>query len=175
MKFAFRRVGFDFIDTARKTWVVSCDLAAPRDEVWGAISDPTTWKAWFPGVDRAWYSSDPPHGVGAIREAIVSGQHFVEEMVTWDEGVRWAYCITSATVPLAAAQVECHELEDCEGGTRVRWTIIKGRRAFRDTVCPPALPTMRSPNRSIVGAQSPRRSAFMAARVPSSSAPIRRE
>ena len=128
MKFAFRRVGFDFIDTARKTWVVSCDLAAPRDEVWGAISDPTTWKAWFPGVDRAWYSSDPPHGVGAIREAIVSGQHFVEEMVTWDEGVRWAYCITSATVPLARAQVECHELEVCEGGTRVRWTIASDPR-----------------------------------------------
>ncbi len=128
MKFAFRRVGFDFIDTARKTWVVTCDVAAPRDEVWGAISDPTTWKAWFPGVDRAWYRGDPPHGVGTIREAIVSGQHFVEEMVTWDEGKRWAYYVARATLPVARAQLECTEFEDCGAGTRVRWILAVDRR-----------------------------------------------
>lgn len=44
-------------------------------------------------------------------------------MLAWDDGRRFAYRIDRATVPLAKAQIESTDLEDCDAGTRVRWTL----------------------------------------------------
>jgi carbon monoxide dehydrogenase subunit G len=123
-----RAVGLEFLESARRTWTVECDLRAPRGDVWTAYSDPTTWSAWFPGVRSARYRGSDPYGVGTIREAEVGGQRFEEVMVAWEEGVRWAYFIDRATVPLARAQLECTDFEDCNGGTRLRWTIASDPR-----------------------------------------------
>ena len=46
-----------------------------------------------------------------------------ETMLAWDEGRRWAYRIDRSTAPLAKAQLESTELEDCGAGTKVRWTL----------------------------------------------------
>ncbi len=123
-----RKVGLDFVERAGSVYVMECDVAAPRQEVWEAFADPSTWSAWFPGVESASYRGDPPYGVGTIREAKVARQHYVEEMVAWEEGVRWAYTIARATVPIAKAQLECTEFEDRGSGTRVRWILACDRR-----------------------------------------------
>ena len=128
MWFAMRAVGLEFLETARRTWTVECDLHAPRADVWAAYSDPTTWSEWFPGVRSARYRGSGPYGVGAIRVADVGGHRFEEVMVAWEEGVRWAYSIERATVPLARAQLECTDFEDRNGGTRLRWTIASDPR-----------------------------------------------
>jgi hypothetical protein len=104
--------------------VASATLAAPRAAVFAAFAEPAGWPAWFPNVQAAAYTSPAPHGVGTIREARVSGTRWVEEMIAWDDGVRWAWTVLRASVPFAKAQVECFEFADAPGGgTRVRWTL----------------------------------------------------
>lgn len=125
-----RREDMSFVERAPVRHVFTKVVAAPRAAVFAAIADPPGWPAWFPGVRSARYSSPPPHGVGSIREADVSGTRWVEEMIAWDEGRRWAYTVIEASTPLASAQVEVFECADAvlDGGagalgTRVTWTL----------------------------------------------------
>jgi uncharacterized protein YndB with AHSA1/START domain len=124
MWFALRREDMGFIDRARAVHRVEATLAAPRDRVFAAFADPAGWPAWFPNVQAAAYLTPPPHGVGTIREARVAGTRWREEMIAWDDGVRWAWTVLQATVPLASAQVESFAFADAPGGgTRVEWTL----------------------------------------------------
>jgi len=124
MWFEMRREDLGFVARAPIVHVAEASLAAPRASVFGAFTEPHGWPAWFPGVRAASYTSPPPYGVGTIREALVSGTRWVEEMIAWDEGTRWAWTVLRASVPLAKAQVESFELADAaDGGTRVRWTV----------------------------------------------------
>lgn len=123
MWFQMRRVEIDFLETAPRRYVVECVVDLPRADLWKAIVDPLTWPEWFPGVRSAAYLGDPPHGVGSVRVADVGGFLMEETMLAWEEGRRWAYRIDRSTAPLAKAQLECIDLEDCGSGTRVRWTL----------------------------------------------------
>jgi carbon monoxide dehydrogenase subunit G len=123
MWFEMRSVGMDFLEDAPRIHVVECNVALPREEVWHAIADPTTWPHWFPSVRSASYLGEPPYGVGTTRVSDVRGIRFEETMLAWDEGRRWAYRIDRATFPLAKAQLESSELEDRGSGTRLRWTL----------------------------------------------------
>jgi len=123
MWFRMQSVGIDFLQEAPKIYVVRCNVALPRHEVWEAIIDAPSWPAWFPGVRSASYRGDPPYGVGTIRVANVGGFLMEETVLAWEEGRRWAYRIDRSTAPLAKAQLECTELEDHGSGTRVRWTL----------------------------------------------------
>jgi uncharacterized protein YndB with AHSA1/START domain len=124
MWFVLRREEMGFIDRAPHVHVAEAVLAAPRGRVFSAFADPVGWPAWFPNVQAAAYLTPPPYGVGTIREARVSGTRWVEEMIAWDEGTRWAWTVLRASVPFAKAQVECFEFADASGsGTRVRWTL----------------------------------------------------
>jgi beta-alanine degradation protein BauB len=103
--------------------VTEAEVAAPRARVFAALADAAGWRHWFPGVRAAGYTTRPPHGVGTIREADVRGTRWVEEMIAWDEGTRWGWTVTRASVPFATAQVELFELLDGGRGTRIRWTL----------------------------------------------------
>ena len=121
--FDMRREDLTFLTRAPVIHAFEADVAAPRDRVFAALADPATWSRWFPGVKSARYGSPPPHGVGTIREADVSGTRWVEEMIAWDEHARWAWTVLRASVPFATAQVECFEFADAGAGTRIRWTL----------------------------------------------------
>jgi hypothetical protein len=137
MWFAMRKVDLAFLDTAEKIYVVECEVGAARADVWNALVDPTTWSRWWPGVRSASYGgAAPPHGVGTFREATVGRQRYEERLLLWEEGRRWGYYIERATVPIARAQLECTELEDCGGGTRVRWTIAHDPRLLMRLLAP---------------------------------------
>ncbi|MGH7893793.1 MAG: SRPBCC family protein [Candidatus Binatia bacterium] len=112
-----------FVGRAPVVHVAEAAVAAPRSLVFAALAEPRGWKHWFPNVRDAAYTSPPPYGVGTIREADVAGTRWVEEMIAWDEGTRWAWTVVRASVPFATAQVESFELADASGGTRVRWTL----------------------------------------------------
>jgi hypothetical protein len=129
MWFHLRKVNLDFLDIAERKYVVEERVCAARRELWTAIVDPTTWSHWWPGVVSASYrGAAPSYGVGTLREARVGRQRYEEIVVAWDEGRRWAYCIERATLPIATAQLECTELEDSDGGTRVRWILAQNPR-----------------------------------------------
>lgn len=117
-----RREDVGFVERARSVHVAEATMAAPRSRVFGAFADPQGWPDWFPNVQRAAYSSPPPFGVGTIREAQVGGTRWVEE-IAWDDDRRWAWTVLRASVPFAAAQVECFEFTDDGAGTRIRWTL----------------------------------------------------
>ncbi len=95
----------------------------PRQAVWEALVDSSTWSEWWPGVRSASYVGDPPYGVGTRRIADVGGWRMEETLLAWDEGRRWAYRIDRSTAPLAKAQLESTELEDRGAGKNVRWTL----------------------------------------------------
>ena len=123
MWFEMRREDLGFVGRAPVVHVVEAEVAAPRTAVFAALVDPSGWKDWFPNVRAARYATPPPHGVGTIREADVGGTRWVEDIIAWDEGRRWAWTVARASVPFARAQVEAFECEDSAGGTRVRWTL----------------------------------------------------
>jgi polyketide cyclase/dehydrase/lipid transport protein len=123
MWFAMRKEDLEFIERAPVVHVADTIVRAPRDAVFATLADASGWPRWFPNVRAAAYTSPPPHGVGTIREADVRGTRWVEEMIAWDVGTRWAWTVVRATVPFATAQVESFALDDADGGTRVRWTL----------------------------------------------------
>jgi carbon monoxide dehydrogenase subunit G len=103
--------------------VAEAVIAAPRNAVFGAITEPRTWKHWFPGVREALYTTPTPYGVGTIREANVGGTRWVEELIDWEDSTRWAWTVLRTSVPFAQAQVELFEFMEAAGKTRVRWTL----------------------------------------------------
>jgi len=96
-----RKEDLSFLERAPVWRVFSAVVAAPRGDVFAAIADPGGWHAWFPGVRSARYSSAPPHGLGTIREADVSGTRWVEEMIAWEADRRWAYTSLTSAFPRA--------------------------------------------------------------------------
>src|SRR5262245_40968622 len=123
MRFPMRHEDLGFIDRAAMVQVVEATLRSAPMAVFAALADAAAWPGWFPGVHAAWYSTPPPYGVGTIREANVSGTHWVEKMIAWDVPSRWAWTVTAASLPFAVAQVESFELAPLDAGTQVRWTI----------------------------------------------------
>jgi hypothetical protein len=124
MWFELRKEDIGFVDRAPAVHTAEATLAAPRAAVYAAFTAPASWPAWFPNVRAAAYLSPAPYGVGTIREAHVSGTRWVEEIVVWDEGSRWAWTVLGASVPFATAQIECFDFADAPGGgTRVRWML----------------------------------------------------
>jgi hypothetical protein len=138
-----RKEDLSFLDRAPVRHVFTAMVAAPRAAVFAELAEPTTWPSWFPGVRSARYHGAPPFGVGTIREADVSGTRWVEEMIAWDEGRRWAYTVLEASTPLAHAQVESFEVEDAPGGTQVRWTLAIEPRLVQRLAAPIAPLIMR--------------------------------
>ena len=123
MWFRFRPVELEFLESAPRRHVAEARVDLPRDVVWRAFTDASTWNEWWPGVRSAGYGSEPPFGVGTIREADVGGFRMEETVLAWDEGRRFAYRIDRSNAPIAKAQLEATELEDDGTGTRVRWTL----------------------------------------------------
>jgi carbon monoxide dehydrogenase subunit G len=123
MWFQLRGVEMDFLESAPRIHVVERDVGLPRERVWRAFADASTWPHWFPGVRSAGYLGEAPYGVGTTRISHVGRLHFEETMLAWDVGRRWAYRIDRCTFPLARAQLECTDFEDRGSSTRVRWTL----------------------------------------------------
>jgi uncharacterized protein YndB with AHSA1/START domain len=123
MWFELRKESVDFADRSPLLWQAEATVAAPRSEVFAVLVDPQSWHLWFPGLENAFYSSPPPHGVGSIREARVRGSRWIEEIIEWRQDTRYAWTVTAASVPLSTAQIESFALADEGTGTRVRFTI----------------------------------------------------
>lgn len=119
----FRAVGMDYVDSAPVRYIVSAEIALPRQLVWNYFADASSWCHWFPHVNKAWYEGEQPYGVGSIRMSDVAGVIHEETMVAWDEPVCWAYAINRATEQLSAAQIEVTEFEESEAGTKIIWTL----------------------------------------------------
>ena len=131
MWFDLEPVPLEFLERAPRRFTAEARVRAPRQAVWDAFIDAPGWPRWFPGVSEASYPGGaPPYGVGTRREATVRGQRWQETILAFEPGVRWAYRVDRATVPLAHAQIECTEFADDGPGTRLRWTLAARPRVL---------------------------------------------
>jgi len=123
MAHRLRTVGLDFLDSAPHRFVFEADVAAPRADVFGAISaDPSTW-TWWPGHDEGSYESPPPHGVGSRRHMRMGDSWYRETILAWDEPTRWAYRVDESADAVLEALVEEWIVEGDSEHSTLRWTF----------------------------------------------------
>jgi uncharacterized protein YndB with AHSA1/START domain len=133
-------VGLDFLDSAPVRMEFSADIAAPRPDVFRALSaDPSTW-TWFPGLRSGRYEGTP--GLGAIREVDMARTRYRETILAWDEPSRWTYRVDATSAPMARALVEDWVLADRGGRTTVRWIFAIEPSALFRLAQPLARPVM---------------------------------
>jgi uncharacterized protein YndB with AHSA1/START domain len=141
MKYKLAAVDADFLEAAKKIFVVEQFIELPIETVWQAFADSANWKHWFPNVIDAGYETlagdvDETPGPGSIRWSHVGKQHYRETMIHWEESKRWSYRIDECTLPIARAQLELTEFEALEGGTLVRWTLACNPRLLMRLASP---------------------------------------
>jgi len=118
-----RKEDLGFVERAPVVHRSEGTVAAARGRVFATFTDPQSWPHWFPNVRAASYAGTPPYGVGTIRQAQVGSTYWVEEILAWEDDVRWAWTVTRASVPFALAQVEAFEFSDAGDATGVHWTL----------------------------------------------------
>ncbi|SEO45691.1 SRPBCC family protein [Trujillonella endophytica] len=124
---SLRAVDLDFTTTAKHRVTVTEVLPASPDAVFAALAeDPAGWAAWFPGfTDGGRYLTPGPHGVGSQREVFARGSRFLETILAWEPGRRWAFRVDEAGLPAVRALAENFTLTPEGAGTRVDYTMAQ--------------------------------------------------
>lgn len=121
MAHALRPEDLSFIERARVLNTRHIEVAAPPSAVWPALQDAAAWTQWFTGVTHSEYTSDPPHGLGAIRSLHVKGLEVTERVIACDDDRRFAFTVLESNKPGFAAMAEEVTLEVTASGTRVTY------------------------------------------------------
>jgi hypothetical protein len=119
-------VDASFLDTAPVRTQLEFPFTASPAEVFGAIAgDPAGWGAWFPGFGTdGHYTTPAPHGVGSVREVSVGGARMVDTIIAWEDGRRWAFCVSEGPLPGTRSLAEDYVMRPgADGGTLLTWTI----------------------------------------------------
>lgn len=96
-------------------------IDAPQDKVWAAIADHAGWADWFGPITKV-EPLDPPAGVGGHRRVHIGKVRIEEEFLAWDEGERFAFCVTHMTIPVVTSIVEDIVLRTDGDATVVSYT-----------------------------------------------------
>ncbi len=110
-----------WIDQAPVKVTRSRRIEASQDVVWAAIADHEGWSQWFGPITRV-EPLDPPSGVGGRRRVHIRSLAMEEEFLAWDEGSRFAFCVTHMTVPVIRSLVEDVRLTPDGDATTVSYT-----------------------------------------------------
>jgi hypothetical protein len=107
--------------------IAACAIvrASPM-KVFAALADASTWPAWFADMTSTEWTTAEHGGVGSVRIARLKFGSFEERMFAWDPGVRFAFSIDGASVPLVRRAAEDWRLYPMDGGTatRIEWTLL---------------------------------------------------
>src|SRR5580658_1798307 len=134
MPWDLQPVGLEFFETAPYRHTANEVVHRSAEAIFAAVSeDPAGWGAWYPGFShQGRYLTPPPHGVGAVREVVMVGVRYREQVLAWDTPQRWAFCVERTTFPFAHAFAEDYRVTANGGETTVAWTLaMDPRRALR--------------------------------------------
>lgn len=122
-----RPVDIGFLDTAPLRITRAGRVDAPADRVFDLIGPaPARWGDWVPGFshDGRWLTPGPP-SVGGRREVHAMGTRFVESVIGYEQGRRFAFRIDEADrMPGVRAFAEDYVLTPIgERACSLTWTM----------------------------------------------------
>ncbi len=112
MNFKCRSVDIDFFQTAPIRFVNEVELAASPQRVFSTFEDAEAWPQWFKEIVKVEWTSPHPYGVGTTRTVSLNTVTVDEYFFLWEQDQRFAFYLTSMSLPLAHALAEDYQLED---------------------------------------------------------------
>jgi hypothetical protein len=104
-------------------------FAAPPEQVWDSLISDASAAAWGRLIKEVSWTSPPPFGVGATREAAALGTRTRERYFRWDEGHGYSMFVYESTAPLFKRYAEDFVLQPDDGGTLFNWTVAMEPKA----------------------------------------------
>ena len=134
-----------FFDTAPVCIQQRFIIPADPVRVFAALADPTGWPQWFPNMYEAAWTTPAVAQLGAERlvKLRLYG-HFVERMIAWEPGQRFAFTMVGTTSPMARALAEDYKLTgNPDGTTTLDWCMATEPSTLGRVVMPAMKPIMR--------------------------------
>jgi len=124
MKFQCQPVDVSFLDDPPVLIVNEIELEASAAAVFDVFADADSWPKWFPSIDSAEYTSEPPYGIGTTR-TIRSALTAHETFMVWEPGKAFGFYFNALSGPWFRSFAEIYQLEDI-GENRCRFTWRTG-------------------------------------------------
>jgi uncharacterized protein YndB with AHSA1/START domain len=134
-----------FFDTAPVQLCARFTLPADPVRVFAALADPAGWTSWFPGMYAAAWTSPQVACLGAERLVKLKRYgDFLERMIAWEPGRRFAFTMVGTTSPMARALAEDYRLSDGPSGTTtIDWCMATTPSGLGRAAMPVMKPIMR--------------------------------
>lgn len=125
MRYTLKSIPLAEADQLPFRLVLERQLPASPERVFEVLAEPSTWPHWFNKMTKAtWVSGEG--GLGSTRIVHIQDvfeQKYLERIVGWEPGRRFAFATEATNVPLAKAILEDFKLSPSEGGCRITWTL----------------------------------------------------
>lgn len=120
-----RRVGLDFLYTARIRITGRQRIGAPKEDVFQYLKIGENWPVWHAQISSVEWTSPEPFGVGTTRTVVINNRFTAhEDFILWEENERFVFRFLQSDIPLATALAEDFRLRDQGGGTcELEWTV----------------------------------------------------
>jgi len=122
---AMEPVDESFFEKAPYIYRFTYDLPVSPQRVWGSLDSDNSVADWTPLLSKITWTSPRPHGVGTTREVLLPARaaRIRENFFIWEDGHRFAFHGTEATLPLFSHFAEDYLVEPSGTGTRFTWTF----------------------------------------------------
>ena len=98
--------------------------AAPSERVWESLASDASISEWGPSIKEVTWLSPRPFGVGTTRDVALPGNLRVRErFIRRDEGSRYTFVVTDASMPALRRVAEDYAVEPDGDGALFRWMV----------------------------------------------------